>query len=318
MALVDLRRAAHAAKGTHVTSAGNHAAPRVTIGMPVYNAARHIAQAIDSLLAQSFRDFELIIADNASTDRTGDICRDYEARDPRVRYVRHATNRGAVYNWNFVVAEARGHYFKWASGNDYCAAGMLAACVKALDEDQRLVIAYGRTAFVDDDGQSLGEYQHDLEVLEPRPSVRFERLCRELRANNAQSGVIRLNVLRQTGIERSFPGGDMGLMSELALYGGFGRLPEVLLYRRMGLGSATKFRTASELRTFLDPAAARRPSFETWQTHWDYVVSMCRAPLPLGERLAVLRYILRSAWWCRMALWRELATVFNQRPASAT
>lgn len=301
-----------------MTSAAVPAAPRVTIGMPVYNSARHINQAIDSMLAQSFADFELIIADNASTDRTGDICRDYAARDPRVRYVRHVANRGAVYNWNFVVAEARGQYFKWASGNDYCAPGMLAACVKALDVDQGLVIAYGRTAYVDDDGRPLGEYPHDLEVLEPRPSVRFERLCRELRANNAQSGLIRLGVLRQTGIERSFPGGDMGLMSELALYGGFGRLPEVLLYRRMGLESATKFRTATELRTFLDPAAQRRPGFVTWQTHWDYLASMCRAPLPLRERLAVFRYILRSAWWCRAALWRELATAFNQRLASAT
>ena len=84
--------------------------PRVTIGMPVYNGACHVAQAIDSLLSQTFGDFELIIADNASTDRTGDICREYQARDPRVRYIRHATNRGAVFNWNFVVAEARGQY----------------------------------------------------------------------------------------------------------------------------------------------------------------------------------------------------------------
>jgi len=298
----------------------NHAAgpvPRVTIGMPVYNGASHVAQAIDSLLSQTFGDFELIVADNASTDRTGDICSEYQARDPRVRYVRHATNRGSVFNWNFVVAEARGQYFKWASANDYCAPTQLERCVNVLDTEPAVVITYGRTAFVDDAGQLIGEYPHDIEVLDARPSVRFERVCRELRANNAQSGLIRLGTLRRTGIERSYPGGDMTLMSELALHGGFRRVPEVLLYRRMGLESATKFRSASELRTFLNPVAKKRQDFVMWQTHWDYVASMSRTPLPLGERLAVLKYILRSAWWFRSNLWREVAAVFTQRTATA-
>ncbi|HET9863208.1 MAG TPA: glycosyltransferase family 2 protein [Steroidobacteraceae bacterium] len=292
--------------------------PRVTIGMPVYNGARHVAQAVDSLLSQTFADFELVIADNASTDLTGDICRGYQARDPRVRYVRHATNRGAVYNWNFVVAAARGQYFKWASANDYCAPTQLERCVQVLDTEPEVVITYGRTAFVDDDGQPLGEYPHDVEVLDARPSVRFERVCRELRANNAQSGLVRLAILRRTGIERAYPGGDMTLMSELALHGGFRRIPEVLLFRRMGAQSATRFRSASELRDFLDPAAKPRADFVMWHTHWDYLASMSRAPLPLRERLAVLKYILRSAWWFRARLWSEVAAVFTQRAASAT
>ncbi len=291
-------------------------APRVTIGMPVYNGAKHLAEAIDSLLAQTFRDFELIIADNASTDRTGEICSAYQARDPRVRYVRHQTNRGAVFNWNFVVEEARGQYFKWASANDCCAPEMLERLVQVLDTEPGVVVTYGRTAFIDDEGQPIGDYPHDPEVLDARPSVRFERMCCELRANNAQSGLIRLAVLRRTGIERSFPDGDMSLMSELALHGGFRRCREVLLYRRMGLESATRFRTANELRTFLNPATTRRHEFVMWQIHWDYVVSMRRAPLSLRERLAVLRYILRSAWWFRSQLWREVLSVFRQRNLS--
>jgi glycosyltransferase involved in cell wall biosynthesis len=304
VALVDLWRAASAAQGAGVNA--NAPAPRVTIGMPVYNGARHVAQAIDSLLAQTFTDFEIIIADNASTDVTGEICAAYPARDPRVRYVRHGTNRGAVFNWNFVVHEARGQYFKWASANDYCAPTMLERLVHVLDTEPTVAVTYGRTAFIDDEGQPLGEYPHDPEVLDARPSVRFERLCRELRANNAQSGLIRLDVLRRTGIERSFPGGDMGLMFELALHGGFRRHPEVLLYRRMGQQSATKFRTAAELRAFLDPAKRRQHRFVTWQTHADYVASAMRAPLPLRERLAVLRHILRSGWWFRTDLWSEM------------
>jgi glycosyltransferase involved in cell wall biosynthesis len=318
LALVDVHGTSAVAQGGGMTgkAASTTKPPRVSIGMPVYNGARHVAKSIESLLAQTFTDFEIIIADNCSSDATGDICRDIAARDPRVRYVRHATNRGAVFNWNFVVEEARGRYFKWASANDYCAPTNLERCVHTLDTEPGVVIAYGRTAFVDDDDQPLGEYPHDLEVLDERPSVRFERLCRELRANNAQSGLIRLDILRRTGIERTFPGGDMGLMSELALYGGYRCLPEVLLYRRMGTQSATKFLNADQLRAFLNPQA-RKHAFVVWQTHWDYVLSMLRAPLSLRERLAVTRYILRSAWWFRQSLWQEITAVFVSRPVSA-
>jgi glycosyltransferase involved in cell wall biosynthesis len=288
--------------------------PKVTIGMPVYNGAKHLARALDSLLGQTFTDFELLIADNCSTDRTGDICKDFARRDARVRYVRHVTNRGAVYNWNFVVEQARGQYFKWASGNDYCAPTMLERCVQALDADPQVAVVYGRTGYVDDEDAELGIYEHDPEVLDARPSVRFERLCRELRANNAQSGLIRRDVLLRTGIERDFPGGDMGLMSELALYGGFQRLPEVLLYRRLGLQSATKFRTPEELRTFLDPSKRNVERCVTWRTHWDYVTSVRRATLSFAEELSTLRFILRSAWWYRAALWREFLGVFRPGP----
>jgi glycosyltransferase involved in cell wall biosynthesis len=317
VALVDARRTTGVQAGRRVSGAAPRTdarAPKVTIGMPVYNGARHLARALDSLLAQTYTDFELVIADNASTDRTGDICKDYAARDSRIRYVRHATNRGAVYNWNFVVEQARGQYFKWASGNDWCAPAMLECCVRALDGEASVAVVYGRTAYIDDDDKELGVYEHDPEVLDARPSVRFERLCRELRANNAQSGLIRRDVLLRTGIERDFPGGDMGLMFELALHGGFRRLPEVLLYRRLGLESATKFRTAAELRTFLNPASRNVERCVTWLTHRDYVASVWRAPLSPGERFSTLSFILRSAWWYRAMLWREFLRVLGARP----
>jgi len=316
VALVDPRRATALSPSGRVSGADprqDGRSPKVTIGMPVYNGARHLARALDSLLAQTFTDFELLIADNASTDRTGDICRDYAQRDPRIRYVRHATNSGAVYNWNFVVEQARGEYFKWASGNDWCAPAMLEQCVRALDANSQVVVVYGRTAYIDDEDNELGVYEHDPEVLDARPSVRFERMCRELRANNAQSGLVRRDVLLRTGIERDFPGGDMGLMSELALHGGFQRLPDVLLYRRLGLTSATKFRTPEELRAFLNPASRNVERCVMWRTHWDYVVSMRRASLSFAERLSTLRYILRSAWWFRGALWREFVGVLGPK-----
>lgn len=92
--------------------------PIVSIGMPVYNGERFIRDALDSLLAQTFTDFELIISDNASTDATETICRDYATKDIRIRYVRQTENLGAISNFQFVLNQATGVYFMWAAYDD--------------------------------------------------------------------------------------------------------------------------------------------------------------------------------------------------------
>lgn len=96
----------------------NSQVPTVSIGMPVYNGERDIREALDSLLAQTFDDFELIISDNASTDGTEALCREYVVRDPRIRYIRQPANLGATANFKFVLDEARGEYFMWAACDD--------------------------------------------------------------------------------------------------------------------------------------------------------------------------------------------------------
>jgi glycosyltransferase involved in cell wall biosynthesis len=91
--------------------------PVVSIGMPVYNEERYLEQALHSLLSQSVEDFELIISDNASTDRTGEICLSYAAKDPRVRYYRLETNLGSNVNLNRVFRLSNAEYLFWASGH---------------------------------------------------------------------------------------------------------------------------------------------------------------------------------------------------------
>jgi glycosyltransferase involved in cell wall biosynthesis len=81
--------------------------PRLSIGLPVYNRGGYLAQSPDALLGQTFKDFELILSSNASTDVTDDICRAYAARDPRIRFLRHRTNIGAAPNHNWVFAESQ-------------------------------------------------------------------------------------------------------------------------------------------------------------------------------------------------------------------
>jgi len=117
------------------TPADTFAVPQVSIGMPVYNGEPFIQEALDSLLAQTFADFELIISDNASTDGTEAICREYAARDKRIRCVRQPENLGAAANFQFVLDEAVGEYFMWAAADDVWLPKFIETCMKLLKTD---------------------------------------------------------------------------------------------------------------------------------------------------------------------------------------
>jgi glycosyltransferase involved in cell wall biosynthesis len=108
---------------------------KITIGMPVYNGAQYLSAAIESILAQSYGDFDLLISDNASTDGTEEICRTYGKNDQRFRYIRQPQNVGAAANHNLLVSMTDSLYFKWAAHDDLLAPGFLATCVDVLDRD---------------------------------------------------------------------------------------------------------------------------------------------------------------------------------------
>lgn len=128
-------------------------APQVSIGMPVYNGERFIREALDSLLAQIFTDFELIISDNASTDGTEAICRDYVAKDARIRYVRQTENRGAAANFQFVLDEAVGEYFMWASADDIWSRGWCKVLVSKLERGAD--ICFGESLMIHEDARVI-------------------------------------------------------------------------------------------------------------------------------------------------------------------
>jgi glycosyltransferase involved in cell wall biosynthesis len=291
--------------------------PTVSIGLPVFNGERFLAEAIDSLLVQTFRDFELTISDNASTDRTGDISQAYAARDGRVRYVRQPRNLGAAQNWNFVVTAATGSFFKWASANDRCEPTMLEKCVKFLRQDERVVLCYGKTALIDDDGSFLGDYEDDPEFMDATPSRRLIRLLDELRMNNAQCGLIRMSALRRTRLERAYSSSaDKVLMAELVLQGGYRRLPEVLLHRRIGRESATKFLSESEQQAFLDPVGAPN-RLVAWLNHADYLRAVLWSNMGLRDKSVALAYLLRRAYWDRRRLWSDVVRLLPLQRAPA-
>jgi glycosyltransferase involved in cell wall biosynthesis len=271
------------------------ATPLVTIGLPVHNGARFLSQAIESMAAQTLGDFELIISDNASTDRTAEICLDHAARDARVRYIRQPVNLGAPRNWNFVALQGRGPYFKWASANDFCDPRMLEKCVAVLDADPSVVLCHGRTCIVDEDTSEQRPFAHDFAATQSQPSQRFKTVRRSIVLNNAQNGVMRLDVLRRTSLDRPYPHGDLVLMAELALYGRFVLLPEILFYRRLGRKTWSMRRTPAELHALFYPGSADAHRLDRWRRHLDYFSSVMRAPIKPMEKLRILPWVARHA-----------------------
>lgn len=272
--------------------------PRVSIGLPVYNGERYLAAAIESVLAQTYTDFELIIADNASTDGTEAICRDYAARDSRVRYRRNPQNLGAAPNYNLVFALARGAYFKWMAHDDLIAPTYLERCVAQLDADPRVVVCYPRAMFIDADDSELGPDIECLHIRNPQPFARYFAYTRVARGwINAIFGLIRADVLRKTVLIGGYSSSDMILLAELVLRGEFYEVPEFLFLRRdHEAASVQANRNYQERQVWFDP----RNKGKLELTHWVWVAELLRVisrtPLPWYERLLCYAHM---QWWLR-------------------
>ena len=281
-------------------SEGTTSAPRLTLGLPAYNGEQFLGEAIDALLAQTFTDFELIVSDNGSTDRTGEIVQRYAAQDPRVRYVRHAVNRGSSFNHNFVIDEARGELFKWVSDDDLYAPELLARCIAALDARPEISVAHAWTAYIDDQGQITDRIDYPLTTDVGDPVERFRSLLHTQGGDDIY-GVIRMSILRQVAPFGSYHWADRPFVAELALHGPFHNAPEFLYFRRDHPGRTT--RAGLDIRrrcTRLDPARANR---------WRHPIVRLLAEYLLGFLSAIQRAPLspRDRWRCRWALLRWLA-----------
>ncbi|WP_126455646.1 glycosyltransferase family 2 protein [Sulfuriflexus mobilis] len=135
--------------------------PTVSIGMPVYNGAEYIRKAIDSLLSQTFNDFELIISDNASSDSTEYICQEYVKNDSRIRYFRQPENMGGEWNFRFVFEEAKGTYFMWAAADDMWAPDWIKRLLDNFSEG--VCISFGKIVVIGVDDQILTQY-HPMQL----------------------------------------------------------------------------------------------------------------------------------------------------------
>src|ERR1700722_12216332 len=214
-------------------------APRLSVGLPVYNSSTYVAESIEALLGQTFEDFELIISDNASTDDTGEICRRYEKMDSRVRYFRQSRNVGLAPNHNFCVTKARGELFKWGAGDDLYARDLIEKCVAALDENPKVVLAHSWTAMIDGNGDMFQANDYPLATSAARAPDRFRSILNDSGGDD-DGGVMRKEVLLRTAMKDSYHHADRTIIAELALHGPFYQVPDWLYFRREHPGRAER------------------------------------------------------------------------------
>lgn len=224
---------------------------KVSIGVPVYNGEKFLRKRLDSLISQTFTDFEVVISDNASTDATSEICQEYSKKDERIRYIRQEKNMGAVWNFNFVLKEAAGDYFAWAAADDLWHSDFLKKNVSVLTSNPSIV---GSISQIEVYGIKNDPFKREKNLLKKigvsfRPrgffpiSGPYEKRIRAYLAKFPWEmiyGVYRTKNLRQSVLPILFVGSDAALVLNILKYGDINVVDEFLMYGFGGSESASK------------------------------------------------------------------------------
>ena len=274
--------------------------PCVSVGMPVYNGERFLKEALDSILVQTFEDFELIISDNASTDGTQEICQAYATQDQRIRYYRNEQNLGAAANYNRVFKLASGKYFKWASHDDLCAPEFLERCVEVLERKPSVVLCYPRTAVIDKHGKHVENLLDDLNLRSPKPHERYEYYHNRFRFDrrcNPVFGLIRSSVLEMTPLIGHYVLSDEVLVGELALRGEFYEVPQRLFFRRVHPQMSVRKYPIKKRTIWFDSTKGGQIQLPNWRWFLEQLASIWRVPIKWHEKIRCYSQMGRWALW---------------------
>lgn len=277
----------------------------MTIGLPVYNGERFIDDALTSLRNQTYTDFEVLIADNASTDGTVSICRRHADEDPRIHLHASDENRGAAWNFNRLVDPARGRYFKWAAHDDLLDPTYLERCVEALDADPGAVMAYPRAADIDERGDRLAPIDDRVYADSDRAADRVRRFLGFDTSCVEVFGLIRTDVLRTTRCIGAYTSSDRTLLVELAARGRFVRIDDELMFRRQHDRRSVTMDSRAR-NTWFDPARANVVGFPRWRLIAELGRAVSAAPAARRERARMGLGLLTFAFRSRRRLAREL------------
>lgn len=210
--------------------------PKVSVGLPVYNGADRVAAAINSVMAQTLEDVELIISDNASTDATEEICRELANSDTRIRYYRNAENTGAAANFNRVFELSQADYFKWLGHDDVLLPSALSKAHDLIMSREDATIVHWLERMTDDSGKTLREYKpaQGFQIRGESAGKRFRQMLlwrSQGFAGDPFFGLIRRTALESTRGQGTGANPNFLLMQELSLTGKFVTIPEVLAVR---------------------------------------------------------------------------------------
>ena len=273
--------------------------PRVSVGLPVYNGENYLAETLACFLGQTFTDLEVVVSDNASTDRTPEIVAEFAARDPRVRSIRQATNIGGAENYNVVFDESRGDYFTWTAHDDLRSPDWVERAVAALD-------AHPDAALAVSDAQRINAQGEPFQTYPLRPELFADDVTERFRAALRQNpilmifGLARADALRRTVRHEHYTGSDWGVTGGLALQGRIVHADGAMFSYRAHAQSLTsrfagrKWWQRSDFEAWFAPERGARIVFPSWRRLRSYVRSVLRAPVPLGRRLRLLGTLARA------------------------
>lgn len=306
--------------------------PRVSIGVPVYNGQKYLRFTLDSLIAQTYRDLEIIVTDNCSTDSTPQIVQDYADRDSRVRYIRNEKNVGPARNYKVSVDDARGEYFRWNPADDVSAPTFVEKCVEVLDADKAVVLAYPRTSVIDTTGTVVGQYEYEIDFDVPGPADRLWNMVtvdHKQHGAHEMYGLIRTADLRTTPCMRTHVRGDSVLLARLVLLGRFRRINEYLFLNRDHTDRSSKYlartavRAGSRLSKYVgcgplpsaewwDPTLKGKIVFPEWRVLREYIRAVQESPLQDDQKKECYHMLRRFAVKHAPKMGRDLAIASEQ------
>jgi glycosyltransferase involved in cell wall biosynthesis len=267
---------------------------RVTIGLPTYNSERFLRNTIDAILAQTHKDFTLVINDDGSSDSTIAICREYAARDPRIQFTQSPANRGGAINYQQVFHLSSTEYFRWAAHDDSLAPELLERCIAELDRHPDVVMCYPRAYNIDESGKITGTYEDNFGFDADDPVERFRGVLNGMygHAGNPMFAVVRREQMAKTALIAPFPSSDMTFLAELSLYGKFREIPDRLYFHRMHPGTSNQLGlTSSEYTAWHDRSRAGKLSFPKWLRFKALVQAVERSPLTYGQKIRCIAAI---------------------------
>lgn len=259
---------------------------KVTVAMGVRNEVATLRKSIESILSQSFQDFEFLIYDNASSDGTDKICEEFANRDPRIVYHRYETNQGATFSFNEMCHAAQGEYILFAAGHDRWHPDFLKECLKPFAEDPYVVLSYPVTVWVDNKGDEVGVDTRlfDIRPINHRgfhPLLQFNSILWDFNHSHAVYGLIAMKALKRTRPFRQTIAPDTLFLSELSLIGSFAQVPKPLYYSRVPQVSEENDLLKRHLSNIQKPKEKKRKRFPYVAFALQYFLIPFHKPLEL-------------------------------------
>jgi glycosyltransferase involved in cell wall biosynthesis len=273
----------------------------VSIGLPVYNGGKYLHRAITSLLSQDYRQIELIISDNASTDDTEAICRKFAGEDPRIRYYRAEQNMGAAWNFNRVFELSSGEYFMWAAHDDWRDESFVRLCMECLERESSAVLCFANTFMVFPDNRVTNAVS-GLRLDQSHARQRFAEMLHCSCATRLVTiyGMIRASALRATTGAENYYCSDWGLLLQLCWQGSFIRCPDTSLYYQSKTQQEDAIQFYFCVSRLLHPNNRPRAyDLPCWRLGFHFLRIAWTVPATFRTRLLLTTYIMRDHFMAR-------------------